>query len=288
MWSSQQTPALSTLTSGATTPRRPWSVENVDQSCIEDIRHVAYYDDKEMRTESLRDFSNGRQGYAREALCCCGIGAPSGFVRSAPTTNDSRNSTYVGSSLRKRHGQQCCQESSAVPLARASARSSTKQRSAVIGRVRRLFSISFRSQGSGHTSKDPSIECSRGGRSRSNNSNGMPMPERTRILREPLGTRVDRERSLLSSSTFVTPAELVEDAPPSSVRGNDLCCHRPRSDGRLENFHRALKNKLVEVAFRDFCTRSLCVENLDFVQQVGGIASPFIVCASFILVSVYS
>ena len=44
--------------------------------------------------------------------------------------------------------------------------------------------------------------------------------------------------------------------------------NRPRSD-QVENFHRALDNELVRLAFGDFCTKTLTSENVEFVRQVG-------------------
>eukprot|EP00904_Undaria_pinnatifida_P003790 jgi/Undpi1/13411/HiC_scaffold_8.g03070.m1 len=43
--------------------------------------------------------------------------------------------------------------------------------------------------------------------------------------------------------------------------------NRPRSD-QVENFHRALDNELVRLAFGDFCTKTLTSENVEFVRQV--------------------
>lgn len=48
------------------------------------------------------------------------------------------------------------------------------------------------------------------------------------------------------------------------------CADRPRSDrlGREENFHLAMDNKLVHVAFAAFCKKTFAAENIEFVRQV--------------------
>lgn len=56
----------------------------------------------------------------------------------------------------------------------------------------------------------------------------------------------------------------------STASGREGCADRPRSErlGREENFHLAMDNKLVHVAFAAFCKKTFAAENIEFVRQV--------------------
>lgn len=56
----------------------------------------------------------------------------------------------------------------------------------------------------------------------------------------------------------------------ASATGREGCADRPRSDrlGREENFHLAMDNKLVHMAFAAFCKKTFAAENIEFVRQV--------------------
>lgn len=88
--------------------------------------------------------------------------------------------------------------------------------------------------------------------------------------------RVGSPTTVGSSSTYNSePApRLLFLARPkskaSATAGRDGCADRPRPDrlGREENFHLAMDNKLVHMAFAAFCKKTFAAENIEFVRQV--------------------
>lgn len=85
----------------------------------------------------------------------------------------------------------------------------------------------------------------------------------------PHGGSVNKRIISYNSEPNATRRFLYRPRAKSSMTatGRAGCVDRPPS-GREENFHLAMENKLVHLAFHQYCKKSHAVENVSFVQEV--------------------
>lgn len=87
----------------------------------------------------------------------------------------------------------------------------------------------------------------------------------------PDGRENKTSRRLFEVEVQTPPRLRVGSVRPAVVPGttvpSPISTRRPRSD-RVEEFHRALDNELVRLAFGRFCKKTLSSENVEFVRKV--------------------
>lgn len=228
MLSSQQTPALSTPTSGFITPRGPWFIDG-------DV----LFDGEAQRTGSAAEIEDrggniflGSLSTGQRSSCRlnAGIGAPASLVADSRTR--AITSATIDSILKEQqqHNKQCAPRSTLRSIKRAIA----------FGRLRKFLSRSRSASPSATSGKTTSWQ----GFSVKSGKPSCP-----------------REEAKKSTPLLPSPVKVEDPIKPATRHG------RPRS-GRVENFHRALDNEIICLAFERFCQRTLSSENMGFVRQV--------------------